>query len=127
MQDIVLEDPALPSTGQNSDTCDDSSLDLRNAFNKEHMPNVGTADGASFVSDSIPMEDPTAINDISEQVTTAVVGLQVEENACNTESNVNEHLLSVEDVDMLLDKCLLQALHTMVKDKDLPIPGSILW
>ncbi|KAJ0085815.1 hypothetical protein Patl1_07118 [Pistacia atlantica] len=37
------------------------------------------------------------------------------------------HVLSTEDVDAHLDKCLLQALHTTVKDKDLPIPGSTLW
>lgn len=129
MQDVVLEDPSLPSTGQNSDKCDDdSSVGQRNALNKEHIPDAGTADGASSVLDSVSMEDPTAINDTSEQVTTAVVGLQVEENASGTESNVSEHHpLSVEDIDMLLDKCLLQALHTMVKDKDLPIPGSVLW
>ncbi|KAJ0603929.1 putative SUI1 domain, PUA domain, PUA-like superfamily, SUI1 domain superfamily, Pre-PUA protein [Helianthus annuus] len=35
--------------------------------------------------------------------------------------------LSVEDVDALLDKCLLQAFYTTLKDKDLPIAGSTLW
>ncbi|EFJ36653.1 hypothetical protein SELMODRAFT_77083 [Selaginella moellendorffii] len=35
--------------------------------------------------------------------------------------------VSTEEMDLLLDRCLLQALHTTVKDKDLPIPASILW
>jgi translation initiation factor 2D len=43
------------------------------------------------------------------------------------EEEEEEHIMTVEEIDALLDKCLLQALHTSVKDKDLPIPGSTLW
>jgi translation initiation factor 2D len=35
--------------------------------------------------------------------------------------------LTTEEVDSLLNKCLLQALYTSIKDKDLPLPGSTLW
>ena len=42
-------------------------------------------------------------------------------------STNDQPTLSTSDVDLLLDKCLLQALHTTLKDKDLPIPGSTLW
>lgn len=120
LQDIVLEDPVL-STVQTSDSCDDDdSVKLTNVIDKEHMPYATTADGASP-----SLEDPTVMTGVGEQITTAMVDLQVEENELSVESSVLS--LSVEDMDMLLDKCLLQALHTTVKDKDLPIPGSILW
>ncbi len=36
-------------------------------------------------------------------------------------------VLTIEEMDALLDKCLLEALHVTVKDKDLPMPGSTLW
>jgi translation initiation factor 2D len=35
--------------------------------------------------------------------------------------------LTTEEVDSLLNKCLLQALYTSIKEKDLPFPGSTLW
>lgn len=54
--------------------------------------------------------------------------LKVTENVSTDGNNVeDQHTLSTEDVDEILDKCLLQALHTTVNDKDLPIPGSTLW
>lgn len=66
--------------------------------------------------------------DITEQMATAMGDMQVVENASEAELNVdNQHSLSVEDVDALLEGCLLQALHTTVLDKDLPMPGSTLW
>lgn len=129
LQDIVLEDPALSSVSQTSDSCnDDSSPGLTNAINKEQKRDACAADGASSVLVDASMEDPTVMNEVSEQITTAMVDLQVEENASGFETTVSEqHPLSVEEIDRLLDKCLLQALHTTVKDKDLPVPGSILW
>lgn len=132
MEDIVLEDPSLPSGGQVSDSCDnDFSVGQTNVNNKEHMPDACTAEGTSSVIDSVSTDDPTVTDDISEQITTSLVDLHVMEDARGIEPNVpnvsEPHLVSVEGVDMLLDKCLLQALHTTVKDKDLPIPGSMLW
>lgn len=92
------------------------------------MPDASSTDGASSVLDSVSVEDPTVMNGVGEHITTAMADLQVEESASGVESTVGEqHPLSVEDIDILLNKCLLQALHTTVKDKDLPIPGSILW
>lgn len=118
----------MSSTVRTSESCDDdSSVNLINVINKEHMPDTSTADGGSSILDSASMEYPTVMNGVCEQITTAMVELQVEENALCVESSVSQLPLSVEDMDMLLDKCLLQALHTTVKDKDLPIPGSILW
>ncbi|KAH6763891.1 eukaryotic translation initiation factor SUI1 family protein [Perilla frutescens var. hirtella] len=123
LEDVVFEDPALFSAGPTSDSCeDDSSVGQTSAINNEYKGDACPADGAA------PNEEPTIANETSEQITRAMVDLQVVENASGSESNVDDqHPLSVEDVDSLLDKCLLQALHTTVKDKDLPILGSILW
>lgn len=125
----MLEDPALSSPVKTSDSCDDdSSVKLTNVINKEDMPEASTTDGASTIPDYADMEDPIVMDGVSEQITTAMVDLKFEESGLCVESSLSEqHPLSVEDMDMLLDKCLLQALHTTVKDKDLPIPGSILW
>lgn len=49
-----------------------------------------------------------------------------EDNRGNDNSAGNP-ALTAEDMDALLNKCLLQALRTSVKDKELPIPGSTLW
>ncbi|KAL8482360.1 hypothetical protein ACS0TY_028505 [Phlomoides rotata] len=128
-ENVVFEDPALLSAGQASDSCEgDSSVGQINAVNNNHMGDASAADGALSILDSAPKEEPTVTNEVTEQITTAMVDLQVLEHAPGSESNVeDQHPLSVEDVDLLLDKCLLQALHTTVKDKDLPLPGSTLW
>ncbi|KAL0359958.1 UNVERIFIED_CONTAM: Eukaryotic translation initiation factor 2D [Sesamum radiatum] len=129
LEDVVFEDPAFYSASQASDSCqDDTSAGQTNAISNEHIGDSSAADGTPSVLDSASAEDTSVTNEVSEQITTAMVDLQVVEDAAGIESNVDDqHLLSVEDVDALLDKCLLQALHTTVKDKDLPMPGSILW
>lgn len=43
------------------------------------------------------------------------------------ESETVELPMTADEMDELLDKCLLQALHTTMKEKDLPMPGSTLW
>ncbi|KAI3464254.1 hypothetical protein Pfo_020917 [Paulownia fortunei] len=129
LEDVVFEDPALLSAGQASDSCEDGfSVGQTNAINSEYMRDASAADGTPSILDSATTEDPNATNKVSEQITTVMVDLHVMENASSIESNVDDqHPLSVEDVDVLLDKCLLQALHTTVKDKDFPMPGSVLW
>ncbi|KAK6116717.1 hypothetical protein DH2020_049537 [Rehmannia glutinosa] len=128
-EDAVFEDPALFSAGQASGSCEDGfSVGQTDAINNEYMGGASAADGIPLIPDSAATEDPIVKNEASEQITTAMVDLQVTENASGIESNVDDqNPLSVEDVDVLLDKCLLQALHTTVKDKDLPMPGSVLW
>lgn len=124
-QDVVYEDPALFPAGQASDALgDDSSVDQRNDLNNEQLVDGSASSGI----ESAPAEDSARPNEVSEQITTAMADLHVTENAPGSESNAEEqHSMSAEDVDVLLDKCLLQALHTTLKDKDLPIPGSTLW
>ncbi|PRQ22386.1 putative SUI1 domain, SWIB/MDM2 domain-containing protein [Rosa chinensis] len=69
-----------------------------------------------------------ARNEIAEEVTANVGDLKLtDDDSTDQSTGGDQHPPSTEDVDMLLEKCLLQALHTTVKDKDLPIPGSTLW
>lgn len=65
---------------------------------------------------------------VDQQVTADFGDLKVTEDVqCDKGSTEDQSTLSVEDVDALLDKCLLQAFYTTLKDKDLPIAGSTLW
>lgn len=128
-EDVVFEDPALSSAGQASNSSEeDSPVGQRNSINNEHMGDASAANGVPPIVDSASAGDSGVTNEVSEQITAAMVDLQVMENAPGNERNMDDqHSLAVEDVDELLDKCLLQALHTTVKDKDLPMPGSTLW
>lgn len=129
LEDVVFEDPALYSAGMASDSFEDnSSVGQMTDVTNESTGDAGPADGAAPMFDSAPSTDPTVANEVGEQINSAMVDLRVAENASGSESNADDqHPLSVEDVDSLLNRCLLQALHTTVKDKDLPILGSILW
>lgn len=128
-EDVVFEDPALFSSGMASNTDeDDSSVGQITAIINEHTGDASPADEAAPIPDSVPKSDPSLPDEVSGQMISAMVDLQVAENASGSESVVDDqHPLSIEDVDSLLDKCLLQALHTTVKDTDLPMLGSILW
>ncbi|KAJ6693190.1 hypothetical protein OIU85_003999 [Salix viminalis] len=97
LEDVVFEDPVFLSSVQVPDSCE------------------GSGDSSNHEND--------------EQVTTVVGGFKVTDNIAADESTTVEeqHTLSAEDLDAYLDKCLLQALHTTVNDKDLPMPGSTLW
>ncbi|CAA0831568.1 eukaryotic translation initiation factor SUI1 family protein [Striga hermonthica] len=126
-EDAVFEDPAIISAGEASDSHEDGLLvGQNNADNNDCLgDDVDTADGTQLPLDSASTGDPTVKNEL---ITSAMVDLLSTENASGAESSVDDqHFLSVEDIDALLDKCLLQALHTIVKDKDLPVPGSVLW
>lgn len=126
-EDVVFEDPALFSAGLASNSrVDDSSVGQSTAIINEYMGDTSPADGAAPILDSAPNTDPTLDNEVSGQIASAMADLQVVENVSGSESNVDDQH-PVEDVDSLLDKCLLQALHTTVKDTDLPMLGSILW
>ncbi|KAK4570671.1 hypothetical protein RGQ29_029498 [Quercus rubra] len=130
-EDVVFEDPALLQSGQASDSCE-GSTDVSNGQrngddNIEVGENVDVTDvfdeanHASSSSKQIDVDNATA-----EEIIGGVGDLKVTDNVLSEDLNV-QHTLSTEDVDALLDKCLLQALHTTIKDKDLPMPGSTLW
>ncbi|MCL7035421.1 hypothetical protein MKW94_006807, partial [Papaver nudicaule] len=128
-EDVVYGDPACSSGSQGSDSIED--------FGNVHGDQTyGYGVGGDIEVNDIKLEqDPGASNqadiknETAEQITTNMSGLRVAENVSAEESNAekDQQALSSEEVDALLDKCLLQALHTTVKEKDLPMPGSTLW
>ncbi|CAA3024114.1 eukaryotic translation initiation factor 2D [Olea europaea subsp. europaea] len=129
LEDVVFEDPALFSTSQASDSHeDDASVGQGNASNNEEIEDAPNGKNIPSIAHPSCTKETVVTTDITEQMATAMGDMQVVENASEAELNVdNQHSLSVEDVDALLEGCLLQALHTTVLDKDLPMPGSTLW
>ncbi|KAA8528051.1 hypothetical protein F0562_035080 [Nyssa sinensis] len=129
LENVVFEDPSLSSTSQACNSCEgDTSIDQQHGIdNKE----VGEAIDVIDVQSALDPASATQAdfeNDIAEQVIKGVGDLKVAENGSADDSSAEEqHTLSTEDIDALLDKCLLQALHTTVKEKEFPMPGSILW
>lgn len=127
LEDVVFEDPSLSSACQASDSCEgvnEASSDPQNDIsNKKEGESVDVLDLTSEANPSSTAQLDVS-NDPAEQITANVDDLKVTDEESNVEVH---HTLSTEDVDALLDKCLLQALHTTVKDKDLPMPGSTLW
>lgn len=128
LEDVVFEDPSLSSC-QNSDSSEvsaETSIDQQNV-SKNH-------DGEESLDSSGIQADSTAAstrpigdgNSGANDIIAAVSDLNLPDTGFTHEPN-DQHSLSTEDIDSLLDKCLLQALHTTVKEKDLPMPGSTLW
>ncbi|KAK1436649.1 hypothetical protein QVD17_02431 [Tagetes erecta] len=120
LEDVVFEDPSLLTTSQQSDTDVTSDHD-NDADNRESEMAMNGTDASHPDSSSNMQSNP----DIDQQVTTDLGDLKVTES--DKGSTEEQATLSTEDVDALLDKCLLQAFYTTIKDKDLPIAGSTLW
>lgn len=129
LEDVVFEDPALISTSQASDSRENDALvGQGNASNNEEIEDAPNVKNIPSILDPTSTEETVVRTDITEQRVTAMDDMRVVENASEAELNVdNQHSLSAEDVDAILEGCLLQALHTTVLDKDLPMPGSTLW
>ncbi|XP_020110598.1 eukaryotic translation initiation factor 2D isoform X1 [Ananas comosus] len=123
LEDVVVEDPVLSSVSQLTDTSGETS---GNSLNDDH--DGDTVEKGDQVGTSA--DDDVRV-ETSEEVTEDMGALKLSENVTTEEEPNDEKeqqtITSSEDVDALLDKCLLQALHTTVKDKDLPMPGSTLW
>ncbi|KAL5778550.1 hypothetical protein ACOSQ2_009287 [Xanthoceras sorbifolium] len=126
LEDMVHEDPALLSSSQVF-TSSEGAADWSNDTSNEEGGQC--VDPSNVISEPNPAS--VAQNDFqnstAEEVAADVGDLKLTEDIDADGSNVEQQLLSTEDVDAHLDKCLLQALHTTVKDKDLPMPGSTLW
>lgn len=118
----MLEDPSLSSGCQGAYSYEGEASIMEESGANNNMGVVADAKD-DRVSNSNIVE-----NDLAEQVIADVQDLKLAEDGDQSNADPEQRLiLSVEDVDTLLDKCLLQALHTTVKDKDLPMPGSTLW
>uniref|UniRef100_A0A5B7AKM9 Putative eukaryotic translation initiation factor 2D n=1 Tax=Davidia involucrata TaxID=16924 RepID=A0A5B7AKM9_DAVIN len=129
LEDVVFEDPSLSSASQARDSCEcDTSIDQQNGIENKEVGEAIDVTDLHLALDPASTTQTDLKNDISEQVIRDVGDLKVTENVSTDDLNVEEqHTLSTEDIDALLDKCLLQALHTTVNEKDLPMPGSTLW
>ncbi|CAL9066119.1 uncharacterized protein LOC135605448 [Musa acuminata AAA Group] len=127
LEDVVMEDPNLLSISQPADEPLDASND-EDHVNTAERDRVDTSNIHASTDIDAPMNlDVT--DQISEEMTTDISGLKVSDNVTAEEPSdeKEQQTLSSEEIDALLDKCLLQALHATVKDKDLPMPGSTLW
>ncbi|ESQ28066.1 hypothetical protein EUTSA_v10018306mg [Eutrema salsugineum] len=121
MEDVVMEDPSYLASGSGEEISDASAGPQTSTGNEE--------DESGDVSDLGPSTSVTDAKNGSEEhmvgsMNELNLGDDVSANEANTEK---QNTLSPEEVDALLDQCLLQALHTTLKEKDLPIPGSTLW
>ena len=123
LEDVVFADPA---SFQTSDDAADSLHDQHTETNNKRI-----GDSVDAVNDSSLNQVDSGSGDAAEEaIASGVAELKVstDNSSADVETAVeDQHPLSTEDVDLLLEKCLLQALHTTVKDKDLPMPGSTLW
>ncbi|KAG6524938.1 hypothetical protein ZIOFF_014883 [Zingiber officinale] len=125
-EDVVMEDPdSLPVSQPLNLPLDVSNDEDVNMSERETVDILNT--NASEVIDSPAISDSSSIQN-SEEITSEISGLKVSEKVVAESSNDDkeQQILSTEEIDALLEKCLLQALHTTVKDKDLPMPGSTL-
>uniref|UniRef100_A0A7N0U9Q7 Ligatin n=1 Tax=Kalanchoe fedtschenkoi TaxID=63787 RepID=A0A7N0U9Q7_KALFE len=122
LENVVFEDPSLSHA-------ESDQLHGDTAAPAVHLNGENVA--GELIDDShVPsvVDIPLSTCDAVEQTADGVSSLNVTESGSLTEVNAKEQRnLSTEDVDVLLDQCLLQALHLTVKDNDLPLAGSTLW
>ncbi|GAU26594.1 hypothetical protein TSUD_267090 [Trifolium subterraneum] len=129
LEDVVFGHPSLLSPpSHDSDLTDaacETSIDQQNNAKSDEAE--GLLDVNELPSDSShALTTPNNGEITADEITAGVVDLKLPDSDSPNEPN-DQHTLSTSDIDLLLDKCLLQALHTTLKDKDLPIPGSTLW
>ncbi|XP_020585725.1 eukaryotic translation initiation factor 2D [Phalaenopsis equestris] len=126
LEDIVIEDPALNATSHTSDALGNilnDALDTVSDNNMQHLniPSVHPEE------DNDSLHGDSRRDDFGEMAAD-IIRLNVSESvSAEVQNEVKDHLAQSNEIDSLLDKCLLQAFHMTVKDKDLPLSGSILW
>lgn len=128
-EDAVFEDPSTLSSFQTSDSTEgDCGTSSAQQNNTDSIIGVESLDVNDLQAESVPaLTTPNDdANDSTNEITAGVGDLKLPDAGSADEPN-DQPNLSTADIDSLLDKCLLQALHTTVKDKDLPMPGSTLW
>lgn len=113
-EDVVMEDPAFIASGSGEEILDASVGQQTSTGNEEDESALETATTSATDAKNGSEEEH-------------VVGSMNELNLTEGGNTEKQNTLSMEEVDALLDQCLLQALHTTLKEKDLPIPGSTLW
>lgn len=128
LEDAVFEDPSISSSFQTSDStegdCGTSNDQQNCSVSNEAVESLNVNDAPADSVHALTTNDDA--NDSRNEMTVGVGDLKLQDVDSVDDPN-EQHSLSTADIDSLLDKCLLQALHTTVKDKDLPMPGSTLW
>lgn len=127
LEDAVFEDPSYLSSDQPSDSSKggtDGSDAQQSGVSNE---NIDESVDVNYVSERSAASAQNDSGNATREITTDVSDLKLTDNIAAAKLNSEQHSLSTEDVDSHLDRCLLQALHTTVKDKDLPMLGSTLW
>ncbi|KAB2603695.1 eukaryotic translation initiation factor 2D [Pyrus ussuriensis x Pyrus communis] len=128
-EDVVFEDPTLSSSqiSESYASTTEGSNDQENGSNEKEIGQPVDVDVHSEPSSTSEAQIEVG-DEIAKEITAHVGDLKVtDDHAADQSNGEDQHPLSTEDVDVLLEKCLLQALHTTIKDKDLPMPGSTLW
>ncbi|KAK8698340.1 hypothetical protein V6N13_114464 [Hibiscus sabdariffa] len=127
LEDVVVEDPSFLASNQPSDLSEGATRESdvpESCINNENTEE--SIDVNDSISDTFAASTQNDYEKSAKEITTDDFALK-SANVADTKSDIDLSSLSIEDVDSHLDRCLLQALHTTVKDKDLPIPGSTLW
>lgn len=125
-EDMVGKDPACVTGGSSEGLPDENarSVDEDDTGTVSEQEEGKDADhGMTLSPQDIPQE---AANKEVEGLASEIESVKVDGGA-EEEGESMETPMTVEEIDALLDKCLLQALHTTVKEKELPMPGSTLW
>ncbi|XP_047160305.1 eukaryotic translation initiation factor 2D isoform X1 [Vigna umbellata] len=128
-EDVVFEDPSSLQASCDSDSTDvtgETSTDQQNNQKSDEVVESLDVNELQHDSASGLISPDDGENDAATGVTEGMADLKLPDTASGNDPN-DQQTLSTADIDSLLDKCLLQALHTTVKDKDLPLPGSTLW
>ncbi|URD76901.1 Translation initiation factor SUI1 [Musa troglodytarum] len=125
-QPWAVKVPGNPAPIAPSDVHSDASNDEDDINVVESGPIATNIQGSTYVDASKNLDAGAQTH---EEMTADISGLKFSDNVtAEVQSDEKEQqTFSGEEIDALLDKCLLQALHTTVKDKDLPMPGSTLW
>lgn len=131
LEDVVLEDPTSIATSQAAGLSESEVVDALEHLlqGSGHDSEKDVHHGTEFDSRHEPTKQLCVENEDSDQVVKDLNALKVTDDIEEQAGSGKGQLatMSVEEIDVLLDKCLLQALYTTVKDKDVPMPGSTLW
>ncbi|XP_068647755.1 uncharacterized protein [Aristolochia californica] len=131
LEDAVFSDPSLLSVLETSGVRGDVDAGPTDTLGETH--NEGDVEQADSQQEpgreadgSVQLDCKSAVcEELGEDIRNLKISDDISlEEPTDEKSQVH---LSTEEIDALLDKCLLQALHTTVIDKDLPMSGSTFW
>eukprot|EP00249_Psilotum_nudum_P022291 c28459_g1_i1 orf=369-2228(-) len=135
LEDVVVEDPAFlsavhaPADTYETDAIDTHGRDHNAPSSKEGEILDGENEAGCNEAETLNDTNVGTAGEGAKDLASELEGLKVNDGAVVDGENeaAGSGGLTVEEMDALLDRCLLQALHTTVKEKDLPMPGSTLW